>query len=76
VLRQGLRLVLIGLPLGLCGALVAVRLLSGYLYGVAPTDIATFSGIAALLAGVTFTACYIPARRALRVDPLQALRHD
>ena len=74
VLRQGLRLVLIGLPLGLAAALAAVPLLSSYLYGVSATDAATFSAIAALLAGVAVVACYVPARRAMRVDPVRALR--
>jgi len=74
VLREGLRLVLIGLPLGLAAALAAVRLLSSYLYGVSATDAATFSAIAALLAGVALVACYVPARRAMRVDPVRALR--
>lgn len=75
VLRQGLRLVVIGLPLGLAAALAAVRLLSTYLYGVSATDRVTMCAIAAFLAGVALFACYIPARRALRVDPVQALRH-
>jgi predicted lysophospholipase L1 biosynthesis ABC-type transport system permease subunit len=76
VLGGGLRLVAIGLLLGLAASLAAVRLLSTYLYGVSATDAATFSGITALLAGVTLFACYLPARRAMRVDPVQALRHD
>ena len=76
VLRQGLLLVVIGLPLGLSAALAAVRLLSSYLYGVSATDVATFSAITVLLAGVALVACYIPARRAMRVDPVQALRHN
>jgi ABC-type antimicrobial peptide transport system permease subunit len=76
VLGEGLRLVAIGLLLGLAASLAAVRLLSTYLYGVSATDAATFSGITALLAGVTLFACYLPARRAMRVDPVQALRHD
>ena len=76
VLREGLRLVAIGLPLGLAASLAAVRLLSSQLYGVSATDAATFSGITALLAVVALVACYIPARRALHIDPLQALRHD
>jgi ABC-type antimicrobial peptide transport system permease subunit len=74
VLRQGIRLVLIGLPLGLAAALAAARLLSTYLYGVSATDVATFSAIAASLTSVALFACYVPARRALRVDPVQALR--
>jgi len=76
VLREGLRLIVIGLPLGLAAALAAVRLLSSYLYGVSATDVATFSTMTAVLAGVALFACYIPARRAMRVDPVQALRHD
>ena len=76
VLGQGLRLVLIGLPLGVCAALAAGRLLSSYLYGVSATDPATFVGITALLAGVALFACYVPARSALRVDAAQVLRHD
>jgi predicted permease len=76
VLRQGLRIVVIGLPLGLAAALATVRLLSIYLYGVSATDRVTFCAIATLLAGVALFACYVPARRALRVDPVQALRHD
>jgi macrolide transport system ATP-binding/permease protein len=76
VLREGLRLVLIGLPLGVGAALAAGRVLSSDLYGVSATDPATISGITALLAGVALFACYVPARRALRVDPVQALRHD
>ena len=76
VLREGLRLIVIGVPLGLAAALAAVRLLSSYLYGVSATDTATFSAIAALLAGVALFACYVPARRAMRVDPVQALRRD
>ena len=74
VLREGLRLVVIGLPLGLAAALAAQRLLSSHLYGVSATDAATFSVITALLAGVALVACYVPARRALRINPVQALR--
>jgi len=76
VLREGLKLVVIGAPLGLATALFSVRLLSSYLYGVSATDAVTFSGIAGLLLGVALLACYIPARRAMRVDPVLALRHD
>ena len=75
VFREGVRLVAIGLPLGLGASLAAVRLLSDYLYGVSATDVVTFSATTALLAGVTLVACYIPARRATCVDPGQALRH-
>ena len=76
VLGEGLRLVAIGLVLGLAAAVAAGRFLSSYLYGVSATDAATFSGITTLLASVVLFACYIPARRAIRVDPVQALRRD
>ena len=75
VLREGLRLVAIGVPLGLTVSLASVRLLSDYLYGVSATDAGTFIVIAASLAAVAVFACYLPARRATRVDPLRALRH-
>lgn len=75
VLREGLRLVAMGLPLGLAVALASMRLLSSYLYGVSATDAATFGAMAALLIGVALVACYVPARRAARVDPVHALRH-
>ena len=76
VLREGLGLVVIGVPLGLGTALFSVRFLSDHLYGVSATDAVTFAGIASLLASVAFFACYVPARRAMYVDPVQALRHD
>jgi len=76
VLREGLRLVAIGVPLGLAASLASGRLLSNYLYGVSATDAGTFIVIGALLAAVAVFACYVPARRAMRLDPLQALRHD
>ena len=76
VLREGLRLVVIGVPLGLAASVASVRLLANYLYGVSATDGATFSGIALLMAGVALFACYVPARRAMRVDPVQALRRE
>ncbi len=76
VLLEGVRLVLIGLPLGVGAAIVAGRLLSSYLYGVSATDAATFSAITASIFGVAVFACYVPATRALRVDPVQVLRHD
>jgi predicted permease len=76
ILRQGLLLTLIGIGLGLAGALALTRLMSGLLYGVGSTDPATFAAIVLLLTAVSLIACYIPARRATRVDPLIALRYD
>jgi predicted permease len=76
VLRQGLGLALAGAAVGLIGALIVSNLMSGLLYGVRPTDPLTFASVALLLIGVALLACYIPARRALRVDPLVALRHE
>ena len=76
VLRQGLGLAIAGAAVGLVGALIVSHLMAGLLYGVRPTDPLTFAGVAALLIGVALLACYIPARRALHVDPLTALRHE
>jgi len=76
VLRQGLGLAIAGAAVGLICALVVSHLMAGLLYGVRPTDPLTFAGVALLLIGVALLACYIPARRAIRVDPLVALRHE
>src|ERR1700678_1805116 len=76
VLRQGLGLALAGAAVGLVGALIVAHLMAGLLYGIRPTDPFTFAGVALLLIAVALLACYIPARRAIRVDPLTALRHD
>jgi predicted permease len=76
VVRQGLRLALIGAALGLALAFALTRLMRSLLYGVGPTDPATFAGIALFLIGVALAACYLPARQATRGDPLAALRHD
>jgi predicted permease len=76
VLGDGLRLTLLGLALGLAGAMALTRLLSSLLYGVRPHDIAIFSGVSILLAVVALLASYIPARRATRVDPMAALRQE
>ena len=76
VVGQGMRLALTGVALGTVGALLATRLLTRLLYGVSPTDPATFVGIALLLAGVAFLASWLPARRAVRTDPTLALREE
>jgi predicted permease len=76
VLRQGLGLAIAGAGAGLVCALIVSRLMAGLLFGVRPADPVTFAGVALLLIGVALLACYIPARRAVRVDPLIALRHD
>jgi len=76
VLEQGLGLALSGAGIGLIGALIVSRLMAGVLYGVGPADPLTFAGVALLLILVALFACYIPARRALRVDPGMALRHE
>jgi putative ABC transport system permease protein len=76
ILKQGLVLTLAGIGVGLAGALALTRLLSGLLFGVGSTDPATFTAIVLLLTFVSMIACYIPARRATRVDPLIALKYD
>ena len=76
VVRHGLFLTLVGLVIGLGIAFGAVQLLSSLLYGVVPTDPITFIGVAALLCVVTVLACYLPARRAMGVDPMVALRYE
>src|ERR1044071_2580850 len=76
VLKDGARMTLLGIVLGLVGAVGLTRLMRSMLYGVKPTDPLTFIGVAALLCAVAMLACYVPARRAMKVDPMEALRHQ
>lgn len=76
VLGEALVLAAAGLVAGLAGAVAATRLIGALLFGVAPTDPATFAAISAVIVGTAVAASYVPARRAMRVDPMAALRHD
>jgi len=76
VLREGMNLALLGLTAGLAGAFAAGRILASLLDEVKPNDPAIFIGTAGLLAAVALIACYLPARRAARLDPMTALRHE
>lgn len=76
VLRQGLGLAIAGTAVGLVGALIASHLMAGLLYGVRPADPLTFLGVTLVLTAVALAACYIPAIRAMHVNPLVALRYE
>lgn len=76
VMREGLGLTLIGIAAGVVGALFLTRAMTSLLFGVKPSDPVVFARIIALLISVAGLACYIPARRATRVDPLVALRYE
>jgi putative ABC transport system permease protein len=76
VMNDGAKIALFGITFGIAGALALTRLMSSLLFEVKPTDPVTFAAVAILLAFVTLVACYIPARRAMRVDPMVALRYE
>jgi putative ABC transport system permease protein len=76
VMGQGAKLALAGIAVGIAAALALTRLMRSLLFEVNPADPLTFAAIAALLVAVALAACYIPARRAMRVDPMTALRYE
>jgi putative ABC transport system permease protein len=76
IVGQGMALALLGVGLGLGAALALTRLMARLLYGVSATDPLTFAVVALLLSLIALLACYVPARRATRIDPLVALRHE
>jgi len=76
VLRQGCRLACAGIAIGVVGALAATRLMTRFLYGVQSTDPVTYVAVSFLLMAIALLACYVPARKAMKVDPMIALRYE
>ena len=76
VVRRGMLLAGMGIATGLLAALGLTRTLVSLLFGIQPTDLATYTAVSLLLAAIAFVACWIPARRATRVDPVVALRYE
>ena len=76
VLKQGAGMIVIGVVAGLAIAFALTRLMASLLFGIAPTDLATYATVTAVLFGVGLAACYIPAKRATRVDPIRTLRYE
>jgi len=76
VMGQGLRLTLIGLAIGMTSSFALAQVIAALLFGVRPTDVWTFLAVIVLICGVAMMACYVPARRAMQIDPLTALRYE